>query len=93
MEKYEDIIKEFNITENNSEEFIGERLKMENFFLKMITLLINDNDLDIEDITYNTDLMLDLVKELSNSGLDYREKIIVKYNPMGAWYYEKYEEE
>ena len=93
MKSYEEILKNLKITETNNEEFIGERLSMENFFLRMIALETENYDLDIEEVVYNIDLMLDLIKELNDSGMDTREMIIVKYNPMGAWYYEKYEEE
>jgi hypothetical protein len=50
-------------------------------------------ELDIEEIIVNIEEKLDLIKELNDSGMDAKEMIIVKYNPMGAWYFEKYEEE
>ena len=92
MKSYETILKNLRITETNNEEFIGERLSMENFFLRMIALETENYDLDIEEVVYNIDLMLDLIKELNDSGLDYKEIVKVGYNPMGCFTYEKYEE-
>lgn len=91
MKSYEEILKDLKIREEN-EELIGERLNMQNLFLQLMKYEIEECELDIEEIIVNIEEKLDLIKQLNDSGMDAKEMIIVKYNPMGAWYFEKYEE-
>lgn len=92
MKSYEEILKDLKIKEEN-EELIGERLNMQNLFLQLMKYEIEECELDIEEIIVNIEEKLDLIKQLNDSGLDYKEIVKVGYNPMGCFTYEKYEEE
>lgn len=92
MKSYEEILKDLKIREEN-EELIGERQNMENLFLQLMKYEIEKCELDIEEIIVNIEEKLDLIKQLNDSGLDYKEIVKVGYNPMGCFTYEKYEEE
>lgn len=92
MKSYEEILKDLKIKEEN-EELIGERQNMENLFLQLMKYEIEKCELDMEEMIVNIEEKLDLIKQLNDSGLDYKEIVKVGYNPMGCFTYEKYEEE
>ena len=86
--------KELNITEDtNGEILIGKLKDIQELFLFMIKIDIDNMDLDIEEIINGIDIITDFIKELYKSGYDYETKIKVWYNPMGCYNFEKYEEE
>lgn len=90
----EEKMKELNITEDNSNEIIIGKLRdIQELFLFMIKLDIDNMDLDIEEVINGIDIITDFIKSLYKSGYDYETKIKVWYNPMGCYSFEKYEEE
>lgn len=92
--EYNEKLKELNITEDTSNEIIIGKLRdIQSLFLFMIKRDIDDMSLDIEEVLDNIDLNTELIKNLYKSGYDYETRIKVWYNPMGAYEFEKYEEE
>lgn len=90
----EEKMKELNIAEDRShEKIIGKLRDIQDLFLFMIKLDIDNIDLDIEEILVSIDEKTDFIKDLYKSGYTYEEKIKVWYNPMGCYSFEKYEEE
>lgn len=92
--EYKEKLKELNITEDTSNEIIIGKLRdIQELFLFMIKIDIDNIDLDIEEVISSIDIITDFIKALYKSGYDYETKIKVWYNPMGAYNFEKYEEE
>lgn len=90
----EEKMKELNITEDTSNEIIIGKLRdIQELFLFMIKLDIDNIELDIEEVLGHIEDITNFIKDLYKSGYDYETKIKVWYNPMGSYSFEKYEEE
>ena len=89
IKKIWDKMQKLNVKEV-AEEYIGTRKNLQEYFMLMIHLETGNEDYDAEEFVYNIGMLMDLLEALASKDDD--ELLVVKYNPMGAYYLTPYGE-
>ena len=89
--KYSAIYRNDNLTIND-EEIIGKVYDIKEYLRYELASQCM-SDFEYENFIDNGRLILDFIERLEINGEDNENKIIVRLNPMGGFYYDDYEEE
>lgn len=92
--KYSAIYRNDNLTIND-EEIIGKVKDVKEYLRYELAsqCMSHFEDFEYENFIDNGKLILDFIERLEINGEDNENKIIVRVNPMGGFYYDDYEEE
>ena len=90
--KYSAIYRNGNLTIND-EEIIGKVCDVKEYLRYELANQCMSINYEYENFIDNGRMILDFIERLEINGEDNENKIIVRVNPMGGFYYDDYEEE